>query len=287
MISDNSDLLIPFSCDLHLHSALSPCAEDKMTPKEVVKKIITLGIEIFSITDHNAGFNCQAFEGAANDHNLLFIPGIELQTSEEIHLLGYFPDIKTLNSFCSTVVKPGIPSQVKNDPLRFGHQLKLNNAGKVMGEEKGMLIMPLNLPIDKLVDKIHMFNGVAVAAHIDREFSVISQLGYLPPQLKIDAVEVFNISKIDSIQSKFLKDGKLEILSSSDSHYLDMMKLPKMKFWLKNVDVQDCLNCIRGTGGGRITISSAELRKSKTIDGKNFQTNDGTSPRDWKNLYNK
>jgi predicted metal-dependent phosphoesterase TrpH len=285
MNSITPDKLTPLTCDLHVHSALSSCAEDNMTPKEVLKKILNFGIDIFSITDHNSGFNCAAFEEAAKDHDILFIPGIELQSSEEIHLLGYFPDIQMLNNFCSTIVEPRLPTQMKNDPLRFGHQIKINRVGNPIGEENAMLSMPLNISIDELVDQVHNFNGIAVAAHLGRGLSVISQLGFIPPQLKLDAVEIWDISKIESIKSNFLTNKKFNIISSSDSHYLHMMKKPKMKLWLKNADVKSCLNCIKGDGAGRITISQKTVRDFKKTKESILDSNESVSPRDWKNLY--
>ena len=285
MSSNTSDRLIPFPCDLHMHSALSPCAEDKMVPKEVLKKIFSLGIEIFSITDHNSGFNCAAFEVAAKEHDILFIPGIELQTSEEIHLLGYFPSIQKLNNFYSTIVQPSLPMEMKNDPLRFGHQIKMNQSGDIIGEEEVMLSMPLNISIDELVGHIHDFNGIAVAAHLDRGFGIISQLGFIPSNLPLDAVEVWDISKIESIKSNFLTNSNFNIISSSDFHYLHMMKKPKMKFWLKNADVDSCLNCIKGDGPGRITISQKIAKHHKKSRESSFDTNADESPKNWKNLY--
>ncbi|MBI5001423.1 MAG: PHP domain-containing protein [Euryarchaeota archaeon] len=284
MRRQTSDRHILFFADLHIHSALSPCAENKMTPDNVLKKIISLGIDAFSITDHNSGFNCTAFDAAAKERDILFIPGIELQSSEEIHLLGYFPDIQTLNMFCSTIVKPALMQGMRNDPARFGHQLKIHASGKVAGEEEGMLSMPLNLSIDELVDRIHDFSGVAVAAHIDKGFSVISQLGYIPPQLRIDAVEIQDIKKIDEIRLKFFKDRWLNIISSSDAHYLDMMKPPKMRLRLKSVDVKSCLDCIKGDGAGRIMISAKAVKNSQRAGEPSLGAK-ACEARDWKELY--
>jgi PHP family Zn ribbon phosphoesterase len=283
MISNTSDRLIPFSGDLHIHSALSPCAENRMTPEEVLKKIIGLGIEVFSITDHNSGFNAAAFDAAASDKDILFIPGIELQSSEEVHLLGYFPEIKALNDFCSETVKSGLLSDMKNQPSIFGDQIRIHVSGEPFGEDPSMLSMPLTLSLNELVRSIHDFKGIAVAAHVDRGFSVISQLGYLPPELKIDAVEVGDISKIDSIQADFLNNRNLNIISSSDSHYLDMMKTSKMKLWLDKPDIKSCINCIKGEGPGKITLTKRRANKPKRVHdhGPNCACNE----RDWKSIY--
>lgn len=285
MITKAQDRLISYTADLHIHSALSPCAENKMTPDEVLKKVISLGIDIFSITDHNSGFNCASFDAAAKEKGILFIPGIELQSSEEIHLLGYFPDTQALERFCSAVVKPGLMQGMKNDPLRFGNQILIDLSGDVIGEEEDMLLMPLNQSIDELVDRIHDFNGIAVAAHIDRGFSVISHLGYIPPQLKLDAVEIWDATQIEDIRLKYLREKNLKIISSSDSHHLDMMKEPKMRFWLHNADITSCLNVIKGKNSGRISIRERMKREFRGEDGRYHGGNTRSSKGNWQTFY--
>jgi hypothetical protein len=254
-----------------------------MTPNEVLKKVISLGIDAFSITDHNSGFNCAAFDSACEGRGVLFIPGIELQSAEEIHLLGYFPDVKTLKDFDAAIVEPGLMQGMKNDPQRFGNQIKLNRSGGVLGEDDSMLSMPLNLSVEKLVEEVHNFNGIAVAAHIDRGFSVLSQLGFIPQQLKLDAVEIRNLSKIQDVQSKHLKASNISIISSSDTHHLDLMSKPSMKLWLDSAEINSCLKCIKGEGPGRITLKEP---KGRAHISKDSQVGDNkSSEKDWKTLY--
>jgi len=227
-----------------------------MVPEQVVPKIFSfdLGVEVFSITDHNAGANCRAFAAAAQAKKLLFIPGIELQSSEEIHLLGYFPSLAALEGFCAKVVGEGLMVGLKNDPERFGHQHLLDGSGKLIGEAEAMLCMPLTLTVDELVDRIHDHGGIAAAAHLDRGFSVISQLGFIPPQLELDAVEVRELAKVDQIRATYLQGRELNVISSSDSHHLDLIPKPKMKLWVPRADIASCLACIKGEGPGRITL---------------------------------
>jgi hypothetical protein len=273
--------LTPFSADLHIHSALSPCAEDAMTPPAIIKKLSAFGVDVFSITDHNSCFNSASFEAAARTSNLLFVPGIELQTMEEIHLLAYFPALDTLESFCTNIVRPNLMA-MKNIASQFGSQLRLNADGKNLGEVDDMLSMPLNLSLDALVDDVHSYNGIAVAAHVDRGFSVISQLGFIPPNLNLDAVGVWNADKIETIKKEQMKDLQLNVISSSDTHHLNMFKPPKMKLWLpEEATVKSILECIANRGPGRITIKKTEARKrpqGKDKAGINKQS-------DWKSLY--
>ena len=256
-----------------------------MTPEEIVKRIKGFGIEIFSITDHNSVFNYSAFLQTAKEHDVLLIPGIELQTAEEIHLLAYFPNGDLFNDFYSNFVRPGIMSGMKNDPARFGNQIKIDGSGEIIGEEEAMLTMPLIHSIDKLVDSIHGFGGVAVAAHIDRGFSLISHLGYIPPDLAIDAVEIWDISKMEDLRTKYLKDRQIKIISSTDSHHPHMMKPPKMKFWMNSRNISGCLDCIKGEGTGRVSIIQKRIRKNHRGADSPGDVSRGGSSRDWKTLY--
>jgi predicted metal-dependent phosphoesterase TrpH len=287
MIEKRSDRLRSFSADLHIHSALSPCAEDKMRPLEVLNKIISLGIDVFSITDHNSVFNNLAFSVFAKERKILFVPGIEVQSSEEIHLLGYFPEVHMLERFFLVSVKTGVMKGMKNDPKRFGRQVKINTKGEVIGEEEEMLSMPLDLSLDELVNSIHLHGGIAVAAHIDRGFSVISHLGFIPATLKLDAVEVSDVNKIEDIRSNYLADREINVISSSDSHYLDMMKKPKMKLWLDNSDAKSCLNCLKGDGVGRITLRPPQKGIPDMKKMKPGKVNNVTLVKDWKTIYDR
>ena len=282
-----SNRLIAHTADLHLHSALSPCAEDRMNPDEVLNKIMRLGIDVFSITDHNSGSNCAAFEAAARRNGITFIPGIEVQSSEEIHLLGYFPDMSSLDTFCTTVVNSGMIRGMKNDPKQFGNQITFDVSGDVSGEEEGLLSMPLTLSIDELVDQIHTLQGVAVAAHVDRGFSIISQLGYIPSELRLDAIEIWDVSKIEDFRSKYLTGTALNIISSTDSHHIHMMKRPNMKLWLQRTDVPSCLDCIMGIGTGRITITEKGKRDHRKREEHLAQGGEKSSKKNWQSLYKK
>lgn len=256
MKTSGSQRLIPLVADLHIHSALSPCGGEGMVPNTVLPRICSfdLGVEVFSITDHNSGANNRAFAKASEAKKLLFIPGIELQSSEEIHLLGYFPTLENLETFCQKVVRKGLKDELKNDPHRFGHQNLLDVSGTTIGEEEAMLSMSLSLTLEALVEQIHQHSGIAVGAHLDRGFSVVSQLGFIPPQLKLDAVEVSDVSKLDLIRSRYLQGRELNIICSSDSHHLDLIPQPRMKLWVPQVDVASCLASIKGYGPGKITL---------------------------------
>jgi len=268
---------IPLTADLHIHSALSPCGSEEMLPPLLVKRLAMQNIQVFSITDHNSGANCRAFETVAKEAGLLFIPGIELQSSEEVHLLGYFPDVVSLESFCEEVVNPGLMQGMKNDPEKFGRQMRVNREGKLLAEVEDMLSMPLTHDAARLVYGIHDHGGIAVGAHLDRDFSLVSQLGFIPPDLPIDAVEIKDPVKIERFKKQYLADRPLPVLSSSDSHYLNDLMPPKMRFRIEKKTVGCMLECIKGQGNGRFTLIESGFKSTRRHVPA---SGDG-----WKNLY--
>ena len=88
-----------FKADLHIHTCLSPCAELEMSPKEIVKKIQELRIDIVAITDHNSSLNINGLKDASKELDFNLFYGMEITTKEEVHLLGYFPSLKAINDF--------------------------------------------------------------------------------------------------------------------------------------------------------------------------------------------
>ena len=160
---------------------------------------------------------------------------------------------------------------------RFGEQHRVNAKDEMVGEIDSMLAMPLSLDMDSLVAEIQNRDGAAVAAHIDRGFSIIAQLGFIPPDTTLDAVEVRDVSKIPGFLSQIPERLKARVLSSSDAHYLDMMKPPKMKLWLEELTVAGCLACLKGDGPGKLSVQAPKKRPHPSgVDGRKSG---------WKGLY--
>ena len=274
----NARSQIALNADVHIHSSLSPCAADDMLPSNIIEKLETLDIDIFSITDHNSCKNSSAFMQAAKEKGMLFIPGIEIQTQEEIHLLAYFQDVPSIETFYNDVIEPVFIPGMQNDPEKFGNQLIIDRGGRVIDEERRILSLPLNISIDLAVLKVREYGGVAVPAHLDRGFSLISQLGFIPPKLLIDGVEISDVGKIDEFKQKYLKSLDVRVLASSDTHHLHMFKPPKMSFRLPDISVRSCLDCIRGSSGSIFLKSgrrAANKAKKRLPD----------SGHDWKSIY--
>jgi len=197
-----------------------------MTPNDIVGMAILNGLDMIAITDHNTLSNVEPVMAAANAAKsktgieLIVIPGIEVSTAEEVHVVCLFSDIVSANNF-EKDLKPYF-STLKNRVDIFGHQFLFNENDNIIGEEERMLISPSTITFDELHSLTKKHNGAFIPAHIDRDsFSVISNLGFLPPHLEINTIEV----SARGVENDFVKinanryfDKKM--VFSSDAHQL-------------------------------------------------------------------
>ncbi|NLI61630.1 MAG: PHP domain-containing protein [Clostridiales bacterium] len=174
--------------DLHIHSALSPCADDDMTPNNIVNMAILKKLDAIAVTDHNSCDNAEAIVKLAGSQ-LIVVPGMEVETKEEVHVLCYFEDVDKLLDF-GELIRTKLPS-VANIPQIFGNQLIIDENDQIIGEREELLISSIDLSIDQTIDEVYSRGGVLVPAHIDRSsYSVISQLGFIPENLKNGMIEI-------------------------------------------------------------------------------------------------
>ena len=188
-------MLKVFNCDLHIHTCLSPCAELDMHPMALVQRAIEAKLDMIAICDHNSSANVPYVIKAAQTSKLKILPGMEITTSEEVHLLAIFDSVSNLISL-QNIIDQHLPGE--NDEKRFGVQAIVNENGEVEGINNQLLIGATDLSLDTLIGYIHQFDGLAIAAHIDREsFSVLSQLGFIDDNAAFDAVEITPLMGFD------------------------------------------------------------------------------------------
>ena len=201
--------------DLHIHSALSPCGDNDMTPNNIVNMSYIKGLDVIAITDHNTCGNAEAAIKAAGD-NILVIPGMEIETSEEIHIVSYFPDIERARE-AEKIVKAHLPF-IENDVKIYGNQYYMDEEDEIKGEEKSLLVTATTLDIYDVFRLVKECGGVAAPAHIDKQsYSVLSNLGFLPDDIDIKTVEI-TPRRRHLLENEY---KKYNILSNSDAHYLE------------------------------------------------------------------
>ena len=211
-------MLKVFNCDLHVHTCLSPCAELDMHPMALVQKAIEAKLDMIAICDHNSSANVPYVINAAQTSKLKILPGMEITTSEEVHLLAIFDSLSNL-TLLQKIIDQHLPGE--NDEERFGVQAIVNENGEVEGINNQLLIGATDLSMDTLIGYIHQFDGLAIAAHIDREsFSVLSQLGFIDDNAGFDALEITPLTGFDEARIKYQELCKYSFLISSDSHFI-------------------------------------------------------------------
>jgi predicted metal-dependent phosphoesterase TrpH len=206
--------------DLHIHTALSPCAENVMSPRQIITRAKAAGLDIIAITDHNASANVETTIAAGRESGIRVIPGIEVSSLEEVHVLGYFETFDALADFQAMVDK-GIP-EGENISDVSGYQLVFDSNDEISDIDEKIRNIGINIPLDKIVAEIQKRNGLAVPAHVfKKRYSIISQLGFIDLDAGYDALEVQSPMWIHDGYKLGRKIEGYPAISGSDSHFLE------------------------------------------------------------------
>lgn len=207
-------------CDLHIHSALSPCGDNDMTPNNIVNMAVLCGLSIIAITDHNSIGNVEAAMKVAENLPITVVPGMELETSEEAHFVCLFPTLEKAADFNRWLNNYRLP--IKNKPKIFGDQLYLDENDAPVGTEELLLVTAATCSIYDAAPAARSFGGLVIPAHVDKSaYSVISNLGTVPEDLDFTTVELSKNTSREEVLEKFPYLSKYRIITNSDSHYLD------------------------------------------------------------------
>ncbi len=212
-------MLEQFRADLHVHTCLSPCAEDEMSPQAIIRQAKKKGLDVIGICDHNSTKNINAVRQAGLDEGLAVIGGIEICSQEEVHILGLFDEEEGLKEM-QLLIDQNLHGE--NNPELFGEQCLCDEHGAILGKETKLLIGAIGLSVEKIVENIHRLGGLAIASHVDREsFSIFSQLGFVPEGLELDALEISPRYSIADVKKDFPQTEDYPLVTFSDAHRLD------------------------------------------------------------------
>lgn len=205
--------------DLHIHSCLSPCGDDDMTPGNIAGMAMLKGLNIIALTDHNSCKNCPAFFDACRNFGIVPIAGMELTTAEDIHIVCLFYELEQAMSFDREIEKHR--QKIKNRPEIFGRQLIFDSEDSLCGEEENLLINATDLDVAAALDLVRQFGGLAYPAHIDRPTNgMVETLGLIPHEYGFSCVEYRDRSKKEDYTARFGLE-KMKTVFSSDAHYLE------------------------------------------------------------------
>ena len=222
-----------FRADLHVHTLLSPCAAIEMTPRNIIRHAQNAGIDIVAITDHNAGDNVVAALRASEGTGVTVLPGMEVQTREEVHLVTLFAKMRDFAKWCRIISLHR--STLRNDEKKFGAQFVVDEKDNWIRTEDSMLLASTDLGIDEVTEQVLEMGGLVIAAHVDRPaYSLLSQLGFFPPNVRVSAVEVSRNTPWDKARERFSAIGEIPVVASSDGHTIDdVVNGPKTMFLME------------------------------------------------------
>lgn len=229
-----------------------------MTPMKIVKEACAKGLTIIAITDHNSAENTSAVMAAARETGLRIIPGIEVTTSEEAHVVALFGDIESALSMQELVYKK--LQRGENNEELFGIQVVANESDEVEGINKRLLIGATDLRLEEVVEEIHDRGGLAVAAHIDRQsFSVVSQLGFIPEGVRFDAIEISKGMTLNEARNRFSEYNLVPLITASDAHGLEEIGAGRTHFRVAYPDIAELGLALKGMSGRKTIEGTTEL----------------------------
>jgi PHP family Zn ribbon phosphoesterase len=224
-----------------------------MTPYRIVEKAASLGLNIIAICDHNSVENAEVTKRLAKEKGINAIPGIEVTSSEEVHIIGLFNDIKDALKMQDIVYENLQPGE--NDEDAFGMQVIVNEYDEVLGFNRRLLIGSTRLSVNKIVETIHSFSGLAIAAHIDREgFGIIGQLGFIPPDLKLDALEISPNISVEKARIRLKEYSHIPWITSSDAHKLNDIGRVSTGLFMNHSTFDELCLTLKGVEGRRVLL---------------------------------
>ncbi len=232
--------MIPLYYDLHIHSCLSPCGDDDMTPANIAGMAAVKGLDVIALTDHNSCKNCPAILKHGEEYGITVIPGMELTTAEEVHVVCLFPALGDAMAFDGYVYEHLLP--IKNREDIFGKQQIMDADDQVTGNVERLLIGATDISFDQVFGLVESYRGIAYPAHIDKPTtSLLSNLGFVPPDSSFTCAEISTFDHLHQIQKEHPYFLQCKMLSSSDAHYLEDIREPDYQIYARSRAAKDIL----------------------------------------------
>lgn len=220
--------MIPLYYDLHIHSCLSPCGDDDMTPANLVGMAAVKGLDVIALTDHNSCRNCPAAMYHGEQYGVTVIPGMELTTREEVHVICLFPDLVKAMEFDRFVYDRLFP--IKNREDIFGKQQIMDNEDHVTGTMEHLLINATSIDFDDVFPAVNRMGGIAYPAHVDKSStSILSNLGFIPPGSSFSCAEFHDFRNLHNLRQQHPYLNKCNVICCSDAHYLNDIHEPEFQ----------------------------------------------------------
>ena len=228
----------PFRADLHIHSLLSPCASLDMSPAEIIRHAVAGGLDMIAVTDHNTTLHCELAVALGREAGITVLRGAEVTSSDEVHSLVILPDGEARGAFQEWLEQHC--TFAPHDPAIFGDQVVIDRDEKIVTEITHYLPAALSASLDEVEAAAHRLRALFIPAHIDRpSFSITSQLGFIPEDLYIDAVEVVGT----------MPDLLYPVIRNSDAHITQHIGRRYTSYMLDEPSFRELAMALRGEAG--------------------------------------
>ncbi|MDJ0820006.1 MAG: PHP domain-containing protein [Desulfobacterales bacterium] len=241
-----------YKADLHIHSCLSPCGDWDMSPRKIIDKCLQVGLDLIAICDHNTVENAGVVMREGEKRGVRVLPGMEVCSKEEVHILALFEDLDPALQMQSYVYQ-NLPGE--NKPEVFGCQVVANENDEVLDENPRLLIGATRLGLHEIVDKTHELGGLSLSCHVDRPgYGIINQLGFIPPDLPLDGVEVSRHVKLAEARTTVEGIDDYCCITNSDAHFLDDIGVVSTVFYMAEPTLAEIRKSLLQQEGRRILI---------------------------------
>jgi len=240
-------------CDFHVHTALSPCAADDMTPRGVVAAARARRLDAIAVTDHNSVRQVRAVVDAAKRFGITVIPGMEVRTREDVHLVCLFDTVEQAEAW-GEVVYENLPPLANREAV-YGCQLLFDGSDQPVGREERLLLTACDLSVEQVVTGVRKLGGLVIPAHVDRQaYGLLTILGLFPPDLELRVAEVAGGEEAVAALRRFPYSGGVCFYAASDAHRLEEIGIHPTCFYLKEVSVAELGMAFRGMRGRKVVM---------------------------------
>lgn len=239
-----------YKADLHIHSVLSPCADLSMSPKNIIHKAKQMNIDFIALTDHNSAANVSVTRKIGLEKGVIVLPGMEVNTKEEVHCLVFFKEMKHLIIFQEIIDLH--KNKMDNDEERFGYQLIVDENENILGKEKNLLWMAVDMTLSEISKEVKRLDGMLIPAHIYRpQNGLINHMGFVPDNIEFDGLELENIQQYDLYSKKF----NISCILNSDAHYIDDIGRVTTQYYMKEMEFEEIRMALACENGRKVVVS--------------------------------
>ncbi|MFA8450334.1 MAG: PHP domain-containing protein [Bacteroidales bacterium] len=242
-----------FKADLHIHTLLSPCGILEMSPNTIIQRAQEENLNIIGITDHNSTRQAPLIRKLGVDKNIFVLMGAEVTSKEEAHCLCFFEKESQLEKFQKYLDR--YLTNIPNDPTQFGFQVVVDEKENIIYEEKKLLISAINQSIDEIFDTVQNLDGIFIPAHIDKgAFSLTSQLGFIPPDIRAHALEITKRTNLKDFITQFNYLNKFSFIQSSDAHQPEDIGKSYCMFSLEEPSFYEIKKALKGIENRKVEV---------------------------------